>query len=181
MPGIRCCGQFGASGAVLGAVAHCVFTPVLLAAVTPAPVPQSDAPAWGARASGPADRPEATLRGGRLGTWTPACLGWTPGSETLLWMVLKRGLAVTALVCLLLHNIGCWCGSFDIIFGRMYSGVLLYGVVVRLFSGDDGCTVVCCCTVLLYGCFPVIEAQRGTWFRTRCPNCRRSQSPGHLL
>ena len=40
---------------------------------------------------------------------------------------------------------------------------------------------MCVVVRLLYGCFPVIEAQRGTWFRTRCPNCRRSRPPGHLL
>ena len=94
--------------AVLGVFGHCVFTPVLLAGVV---IPASDSPSWGARASGPASRQDANLRCGRLGMCTPSCLGWTPGRETLLWMVLKRGLAVAVLACLLLHNIGCWCSS----------------------------------------------------------------------
>ena len=39
-----------------------------------------------------------------------------------------------------------------------------------------------CWTVVLrfinfYGCFSVIEAQGGTWFRTPGPNCRRSRPP----
>ena len=36
-----------------------------------------------------------------------------------------------------------------------------------------------CCSVYgcFYGCFLVIEAQGGTWFRTPCPNYQRSRTP----